>query len=109
MEDPRNKLAFFYEDSYHYVEAFLNAFKKIAVAEGFSISQLALYWSLTRPWMDTVLVGARNRTQIEENITSLNIHPEPEVMSEITALSDNLYKNMPGRDNIFNHNPAGQT
>ena len=106
-DDPRNKLAFFYVDSRPYVETFLNAFRNIAVSEGVRMSQLALYWSLTRPWMDTVLVGSRNRKQIEENMAAKNILPDPMSMSEITALSDDLLNNMPIRDNIFNHNPGG--
>ncbi len=107
-EDPRNKLAFFYDDSSQYVETFLKAFKEIARATGISVSKLALYWSLTRPWMDTVLVGSRNRKQIEENIASLNIHPDPKIMAKITSLSDELLNNMPVRDNIFNHDPSGR-
>ena len=106
-DDPRNKLAFFYDDSCLHVETFLNTFRNIAVSAGISISQLSLYWSLARSWMDTVLVGSRNRNQIEKNIASLNIHPDPEIMSEITALSDDLLNKMPIRDNIFNHNPSG--
>ncbi len=104
--DPRNKLAFFYDDSSQHVETFLKVFKEIALAAGFSVSKLALYWALTRPWMDTVLVGSRNRTQIEVNIASLNIHPVPGILAEITALSDELLNNMPIRDNIFNHDPS---
>lgn len=108
IDDPRNKLVFFYDDSRQHVKFFLDSFKEIAVTAGLSISRLALYWSLTRPWIDTVLAGSRNRNQIEDNIASLSIHPEPGIMSEITALSDNLLNKMPVRDNIFNHNPAGR-
>ena len=107
-DDPRNKLAFFYDDSIQHVETFLKAYKEIALAEGISVSKLALYWALTRPWMDTVLVGSRNRNQIEQNIASLSINPDPEEMSKITALSDELLNNMPIRDNIFNHDPSGR-
>ena len=107
--DPRNKLAFFYDDSIQYVETFLKPFKGIAESEGISMSKLALYWSLTRPWMDTVLVGSKNRNQIEENMAALNILPDPKIMAEITALSDELLTNMPMRDNIFNHAPSGRT
>ncbi len=106
--DPRNKLAFFYDDSIKFVETFLKAFRGVAESEGISMSKFALYWSITRPWMDTVLVGSRTRNQIEENIASLNIHPDPEVISKITALSDELLNNMPIRDNIFNHDPSGR-
>lgn len=107
-DDPRNKLAFFYEDSIQPVEIFLKAFRDIAMSEGISMSKLALFWSLTRPWMDTVLVGSRNRAQIEDNISSLDLQPDPKIIAEITALSDDLHKNMPGRNNIFNHDPAGR-
>lgn len=105
--DPRNKLVFFYDDSRQHVETFLNAFRNIAVSEGGRMSQLALYWSLARPWMDTVLVGSRNRSQIEENMGAKDMVPNQRLLIEITALSDDLLNNMPIRDNIFNHNPSG--
>ena len=108
-DDPRNKLVFFYDDSSQHVEYFLKKFKEIARVEEISISQLALYWSLTRPWMDTVLVGSRNREQIEDNIAAFNIDPGSEVILKITALSDELLANMPMRDNIFNHDPSGRS
>ncbi len=108
LDDPRNKLAFFYDDSRQHVEFFLDAFRRIALSAELKMSQLALYWSLTRSWMDTVLVGSRNRNQIEENMAALNILPDPEIISEITALSDDLFSNMPIRNNIFNHDPAGR-
>lgn len=106
--DPRNKLVFFYDDSIQHVETFLKAFRGIAKSEGISMSKLALYWSLSRPWMDTVLVGSRNRNQIEGNIASLNIHPDHKMIAKITALSDELLNNIPVRDNIFNHDPSGR-
>ena len=106
--DPRNKLTFFYDDSIKFVETFLKAFRGVAESEGISMSKFALYWSLTRPWMDTVLVGSRNRKQIEENISSLKIDQGSEVMSKITALSDEIFNSIPMRDNIFNHDPSGR-
>ena len=108
-DDPRNKLAFFYNDTIKYVDTFLKAFSTIAESSEISISKMALFWSLKRPWMDTVLVGSRNREQIEDNIAALKIDPGSEVMLKITALSDELLANMPLRDNIFNHNPSGHS
>lgn len=106
--DPRNKLVFFYDDSWQYIETFLKAFKELARDEDVSISQLSLYWSLTRSWMDTVLAGSRTRNQIEENIAAKNITPGKDTMLKITELSDELHKKMPMRDNIFNHDPSGR-
>jgi myo-inositol catabolism protein IolS len=108
LDDPRSKLAFFYDDCWKYVNTFLGSIKGISYKTGFSISRLALLWALTRPWMDTVLVGSRNRKQIEENISSLNINPDSKILEEITVLSDELFKQMPVRDNIFNHDPRGR-
>ena len=107
-DDPRNKLAFFYDDSIHQIETFLKAFRDISILEGISMSKLALYWSLTRPWMDTVLVGARNRNQIEENIAANKIRSNKDTMLKLKSLSDELHNNMPMRDNIFNHDPSGR-
>ena len=106
--DFRRKLSFFYDDSIKQVNIFLEKFRELAVDEGFSMSELALHWSLIKPWMDTVLVGARNRNQIEENMAAREIVLNEDNMLKLTALSDVLYNTMPMRDNIFNHKPLGR-
>ncbi len=103
-EDPRRNLVFFYKDSYKQVKFFLNSYKVLAEAEESSMAQLSLMWILDQPWIDTVLVGARTREQLEENITAESIKPNRKVMQKLTELSDELYNNLPYRENIFNHN-----
>jgi len=105
VNDPRNKLVFFYKDSYDRVKIFLNKFKELAGSGGFSMAQLSLKWILRQPWIDTVLAGARTREQLEENLSAESIEPDDEIMQKLTSLSDELYKNMPYRENIFNHKP----
>ncbi|RKX81760.1 MAG: hypothetical protein DRP58_11365, partial [Spirochaetes bacterium] len=100
-DDPRNKLVFFYKDSYDRVKIFLNKFKELARSEGFSMAQLSLKWILRQPRIDTVLAGARTRKQLEENLAAESIDPDDEIMQKLSFLSDELYKNIPYRENIF--------
>ncbi len=102
-DDPRSRLVFFYEDSYGPVSEFLKKLKQLAGAGGLKISHLALSWALSRPWLDTVLAGARTRGQIEENLISLDFDYNSDLLSEITELSDKLLTGIPCRNNIFNH------
>ena len=104
-DDSRRKLVFFYKDSYKQVKIFLNSFKILARSEGFSMTQLSLKWILLQPWIDTVLAGARTREQLEENLAAESIEPNDMIMQKLTSLSDELYKNMSYRENIFNHKP----
>lgn len=50
-----------------YVKA-VDAFKKIASTYGKSPAQFALRWALQQPGVTTVIAGARNATQIEDNV-----------------------------------------
>ncbi len=101
--DPRGRLVFFHEDSYRYISEFLKKFKFLADKEGVKISQLALYWALSRPGVYTVLAGARTREQLEENLLSTKLNINSDLLNEVTELSDSICNNIPIRNNIFNH------
>jgi aryl-alcohol dehydrogenase-like predicted oxidoreductase len=51
---------------------------------------LALAWQLTKPEITSVIIGARTRSQLEQNLAACDVQPTPEVLSrleEATALA----------------------
>ena len=65
--------------------------KPIADEIGATLSQLALAWCLKNPHVSTVITGASNATQVEENMSALDIVPKltDEVMQRIEDVLGN--------------------
>ncbi len=65
--------------------------KSIADEIGATLSQLALAWCLKNPHVSTVITGASNATQVEENMSALDIVPKltDEVMKRIEDVLSN--------------------
>lgn len=101
--DPRNRLVFFNAQSRTPLLEFLAELKKEAVNAGVPVSRLALSWILSRSYINTVIAGARNRRQIEENCKTLNDYPDKGIIDRLTELSDKLEPRIINAENIFNH------
>ncbi len=76
-------------------EGRLDKIKNLAVlAEselGCSVVQLAIAWCVKNPNVSTVLMGATNASQLEENLTALSVVPKltDAVMAKIDAIMGN--------------------
>jgi aryl-alcohol dehydrogenase-like predicted oxidoreductase len=68
--------------------AALDGIREIAEREGIPISQLAMRWCLAPPEITSVLVGVRNSSQLEEGIRALSCDLSPEVVEELSRLTD---------------------
>jgi L-glyceraldehyde 3-phosphate reductase len=61
---------------------------EIARGRGQTLPQMAIAWILRRPEITTVLIGASDMNQINENVKALeNVQFSPEELSEIDAIS----------------------
>jgi aryl-alcohol dehydrogenase-like predicted oxidoreductase len=67
--------------------------------------QLALAWNLSRPWADTVLFGARNRSQVEAALPAAGGALARETERRLEELSCGLQGALPDEENIFGHRP----
>jgi aryl-alcohol dehydrogenase-like predicted oxidoreductase len=72
------------------INAMLTEIKPIAEAHGATLSQLVINWTVHRPAMASVLVGARNEQQVKENVNSLSFKLTEQEMNRITKLADEL-------------------
>ena len=67
----------------------LAALRKVAEATGVSVARVALAWQLTRPFVTSVIIGAKNREQLVDNLAATEVKLSPEhvkLLDEASAL-----------------------
>lgn len=86
--DTRQGNRFYTNENIDQVNVLLKKIEPIASKYNASIAQVVLNWTINRPGISCVLVGARNATQVEDNARSLNFSLTIEEMAEITSIAD---------------------
>jgi aryl-alcohol dehydrogenase-like predicted oxidoreductase len=51
----------------------LSALRTVAEQTGFSVARIALAWHLTRPFVTSVIIGAKTREQLADNLASTEV------------------------------------
>jgi len=67
----------------------LKALRTVADASGVSVARVALAWHLTRPFVTSVIIGAKNREQLTDNLAATAVKLAPEhlkLLDEASAL-----------------------
>jgi aryl-alcohol dehydrogenase-like predicted oxidoreductase len=67
----------------------LAALRQVAEASGISVARVALAWQLTRPFVTSVIVGAKTREQLTDNLAATTVKLAPEhvaLLDEASAL-----------------------
>ncbi|WP_151742683.1 MULTISPECIES: aldo/keto reductase [unclassified Acinetobacter] len=67
--------------------AVIDVLKQIAVETGYTIPQIALNWLLQRPTVSSVLIGARNQTQLQDNLKAKDIQLSLEQIERLNQVS----------------------
>jgi aryl-alcohol dehydrogenase-like predicted oxidoreductase len=70
-----------------YLFRVLDAIDEIAVETGKTVPQIALNWLLQRPTVATVLIGARDETQLRQNLGAVGWNLTPEQVAKLDAAS----------------------
>jgi aryl-alcohol dehydrogenase-like predicted oxidoreductase len=73
----------------------LSALREVANATGLSVARVALAWQLTRPFVTSVIIGAKNRDQLADNLAAVDAELSPEQVAALDAASE-LPKEYPG-------------
>jgi len=60
---------------------------EIAEARGVSAAQIALAWLIARPQVTSVIVGARNDTQLQDNLSAASLSLNTEEIERLNAVS----------------------
>ena len=67
----------------------LTALREVATATKVSVARVALGWQLTKPYVTSIIIGAKNRDQLTDNLeaTKLKLSPEHlKTLDEASAL-----------------------
>jgi aryl-alcohol dehydrogenase-like predicted oxidoreductase len=72
------------------INAMLASIRPIAERHGVSLSQLVINWTVNRPAVGCVLVGARNEQQVKDNAKGMDFKISDAEMKEINKAVENL-------------------
>lgn len=86
--DTREANRFYSDENIVKVNFLLEAIKPIAEKYAASLAQLVINWTIHRPGISCVLVGARNAKQVADNVKAMNFSLTSAEMNKITELSD---------------------
>jgi len=67
--------------------AVIDVLKQIVVETGYTIPQIALHLLLQRPTVSSVLIGARNQTQLQDNLVAKDIQLSIEQIERLNQVS----------------------
>ena len=73
----------------------IDAMKPIAQAHDATIAGVALAWLLHKPWVTSVLVGAKNPKQLKDNLAATSIQLGVEELAALDKVSE-LPQEYPG-------------
>jgi aryl-alcohol dehydrogenase-like predicted oxidoreductase len=65
----------------------LAALRSVAEGAGLSVARVALAWQLTRPFVTSVIIGAKTREQLADNLAAANVTLSPEHVRELDEAS----------------------
>jgi len=66
----------------------IEALEVVARETGKSVPQIAIAWLLTRPTVSSVIIGARNETQLRDNLGAVGWSLSPEQLATLDKASD---------------------
>ncbi len=102
-KDLRHKMLLFNDENLPTVYKYIDELIIIAVDLGISLHNLMLKWTMSLNYIDSIVVGCRNRTQVEELIKVKECKLSPEIITKLTLLSTDVSNKIIGEKNIFNH------
>jgi aryl-alcohol dehydrogenase-like predicted oxidoreductase len=66
----------------------LEAVRKVAEGRGVSMAQVAIAWLAARPGVSSVILGARTKQQLEDNLGAADVRLSPEETELLDTTSD---------------------
>jgi aryl-alcohol dehydrogenase (NADP+) len=66
----------------------VNAVRQVAKETGNSPAQVALSWVLGQPGVASAIIGARNTSQLADNLAAADLRLDPDAVAALDAASD---------------------
>ncbi len=102
-DDRRKKIIYFESNVWPHVFNGVKKMKELAAGIGLPLSHLIIQWTARKSWVSSVLVGARNRSQSEENFSAFRNKIDDEIFLKLDRISDDMKLHIPEAENIFRH------
>ncbi len=102
-EDLRFKMTLFDSQNLEIIYAYIDELSLVAKRENVSLHNLVLQWTISNPYIDSILVGCRTRKQVEEFANARKISISQDSISKINSLSEDVSVLIKAEKNIFNH------
>lgn len=102
-DDKRDHMVLFYPEVLPEIYHFIEQLQHLANIEQLNLSQMILKWTIDRNFVDSVVVGCRNRSQVEnlKGINSINISMKTK--DKLDEIHNKVKTIIPYYSNIFNH------
>ncbi|MBI3675578.1 MAG: aldo/keto reductase [Proteobacteria bacterium] len=65
----------------------IDAMREIGATHGVSVARVALAWILAKPFVTTVIIGAKTAEQLEDNLAAAALKLSPEEVAKLDAVS----------------------
>jgi aryl-alcohol dehydrogenase-like predicted oxidoreductase len=65
----------------------LTALREVSSAIDTSVARVALAWQLTKPFVTSVIIGAKNKDQLADNLAAVDVKLSPEQVAKLDAAS----------------------
>ncbi len=65
----------------------IDAMREIADAKGVSVARVALAWLLHKPWVTSVIIGAKRIEQLEDNLAAVTLSLSADEMAKLDEVS----------------------
>jgi aryl-alcohol dehydrogenase-like predicted oxidoreductase len=79
----------------------LDSLRQLAEVERVPMSYLALGWVMAKPGVTCVLMGARNLSELQENIQVASRSPSPQLIGQLDALTEPLLQKLGANADYF--------
>lgn len=103
IEDKRNHLVLYYPGILPKVYNIIDKLLPLTEQENIPLSQLILKWTLNRDYIDSIVVGCRNRRQIENLIELQEIEISTITQQNMEKIYREVKEIIPQYSNIFDH------
>ncbi len=103
--DKRPNTVLFDPAVWPYVYAGVEKLKVLASEVQRPLSHLAIRWVLQQPAIDTAVVGARTLDQVQDNASALVGDLPADLFAQMTAISDEVMRNIPNTGNQYRYYP----
>jgi aryl-alcohol dehydrogenase-like predicted oxidoreductase len=65
----------------------LDALRTVSKASDVSVARIALAWQLTRPFVTSIIIGAKSKQQLDDNLAAVDVKLSPEHVALLDAAS----------------------